>query len=245
MIFHTTEEPTHQQHFAEQEFYFPGHDQAIPTHTYDYTPGEEKPAVVILHDIFGTRAFYRDMARRLAGQGFTVLLPDLFHREGALTVQTPEAASARLKKHSQAAALHDLLALTDLLHNENRKIGVLGFCVGGRYALFAASHIPQIKACVVYYPMLVIQGTGHHPLAEIERVHAPVLGFVGEKDKVVPLKDVHEYEEAAHKANKQVHFTLYPELGYAFMTFGNEGASVHASQESWSRTLAFFKSHLK
>src|SRR5689334_19106076 len=128
-MFHTVGRETHHhQHVAEQEFHFPGHDQAIPTHTYGYNPGEEKPAVVLLHDVFGTRAFYRDMARRLAEQGFAVLLPNLFHREGALTEQTAEAAGARLKKHSLAAAMHDLLALTDLLHNENRKVGVLGFC---------------------------------------------------------------------------------------------------------------------
>jgi len=231
------------QHRAEQEFHFPGSDRTIPTFTYGYTPGEQKPAIVIIHDIFGASAFYRDMARRLAEIGFAVLLPELFCREGGLRAHTLEAATERAKKHSLATALHDLLAITDLLNNENRKVGLLGFCMGGRYALLAASRIPCIDACVVYYGSLVT-GSGHNPIEEVKRIHAPILGFFGENDRTIPIKHVLDYEEAAQEAGKQVDFTIYPEVGHAFLTFATEGDGVEASKQSWLRSLSFFKTHL-
>ncbi|HEY0756434.1 MAG TPA: dienelactone hydrolase family protein [Ktedonobacteraceae bacterium] len=237
---HEDKEVVRAQQPVEQEYRFPGHELALQTVSYGYTPGEQKPALVIIHDIFGVSKFYRDMARRLSAEGFAVLLPDLFQREGALTEQTLEAAYERQKRHSATTALRDLLAIVDLLHNEERQVGILGFCLGGRYALCAASQLPHVAACVVYYPTLVLATAS----AEIERLHAPVLGFVGENDRLVASEHIQAYQEAARKAGKEVDFTIYPEVGHAFLTFAHERSGVSASRDSWSRGLAFFKDHL-
>ncbi len=237
-------------HFSEQLLELPGSDRPIPTYAYGYTAGEAKPAVVIYHDVFGATPFYRDMARRLAEEGFAAFLPDLFCREEPLPEATMNAAIARVRQHDQGRALQDLAAIINVLNAEGRKVGVVGFCMGGRQALFAASRIPAVQASVVYYGGPVntrpMPGGVGSPIDEVAQVQAPILGFFGDSDPGIPVETVHAYEKAAHEHGKDVSFTIYPGAGHAFMTFDSAGESPQAvaSRESWARALAFLKERL-
>jgi carboxymethylenebutenolidase len=241
---HPVDESVVYHNSAEQQLEMPGSGHTIPVFAYKYDLHDRRPVVVIIHDAYGASPFYRDMGRRLAGQGFAAMLPDLFCREGPLTANTLEAAMERGMRHARVLALEDLRAITDRLSNEGRNVGVIGFCMGGTYAFLAASRMPGVKASVVYYGYPVTPRLDPNPIDEINRVHAPILGFFGEADAFVTVDNVRAYEEAAREAEKEIGFTIYPDLGHDFLTFEPEGPGVEASQKSWSRTTSFFKDHL-
>ena len=234
---------------AEQEQALPGSDRPIPTFTYGYRPADRRPAVVIVHDVTGANPFYRDLGARLADAGFAALLPDLFCREPPLTGFSREVIMARAAGFSLPRALTDLAALVAPLAQEGRQVGMIGFCMGGTLALLAAGRVPGLQAAVVYYGFPVnahpTPTRPDNPIAEVGGLQAPVLGFFGEEDHGVGPDNVRAYAAAAAAAGKAVDFTLYPQVGHGFLSFDPAATSAAASQDSWARALAFFRTHLQ
>lgn len=232
----------------EQQQELPGSDRSLPVFTYGYEPGEQKPVVTIIHDVNGTKPLYRDMGKRLASAGFAAILPDLFCREGPLTDTTREAVFARSSKHSFPVAVEDIRALVTHLTGEGRRVGLVGFCMGGTLGLFSASRIPALNASVVYYGFPVNTRPSPNrpdsPIDEVAQISAPLLGFFGEQDAGVGPDNVRAYEAAARQAGKSLEFTIYPDAGHSFLSFDPEAPTARPSQDSWGRTLAFFRAHL-
>lgn len=233
---------------SEQQFEMPGSDRTIPTYTYGYNPQDRKSAVIILHDVFGANPFYRDMGKRLSREGFAAFLPDLFCREGALAENTREAVFARASQHSFPVAMKDIGAIVAKLSGEGRNVGVIGFCMGGTLSFLTSSRLSLAKACVVYYGFPVnarpAPNRPDNPIDEVGQLHAPILGLFGETDAGVGVENVRAYEAAAKQAGKEIDFTIYPSVGHGFLSFEPEGPTAQASQDSWARTIAFFKEHL-
>lgn len=196
----------------EQQLEMPGSGRTIPTYTYGYKPQEHTPAVIVAHDIFGASPFYRDLARRLAQAGFAAFVPDLFSREGAISSRSMEAAMERSSRHSVPTSIADVQAIADKLSSEGRKVGVIGFCMGGTLAFFAASRVPSVQANVVYYGFPVnahpSKNKPDSPIDEVAQLHAPILGFFGAHDTNVGPKNVKAYEAVAQKAGKAIGFTI-------------------------------------
>jgi len=233
---------------SEQQIDMPGSGRTIPTYAYGYDSQDRKSVVLIIHDIYGTNPFYRDMGRRIADQGFTALLPDLFCREGALSENSRVAALARASRHSFPVAIEDIRAIVDSLSQEGHNVGLIGFCMGGTLTLLSATRLPEVKAGVVYYGFPVnahpTPNRPYSPIDEVVQLQVPLLGFFGEADAGVGVENVKAYEAATQKAGKRIDFTIYPGVGHTFLTFDEEGPAVRASRESWSRAIAFFKEHL-
>jgi carboxymethylenebutenolidase len=233
---------------TEQLIEVPGSDLAIPTYAYNYAAQETRPVLIVLHDIYGPNQFYRDTCARLAEEGFAVLLPDLFVRQGALSENSMQAAFARSSRHSFPLALDDIAALAGHLHQTGRSVGLLGFCMGGTLTMLAASRLQTLKAGVVYYGFPVnanpTPNRPANPLDEVGSLTAPLLGFFGGKDSGVGPENVKIYQQAARKAGKNVKFTLYPSAGHAFLSFDPAAPTAKDSLESWTRTVAFFKQQL-
>jgi carboxymethylenebutenolidase len=209
---------------------------------------ETAPAVLIIHDIHGANAFYEDLARRLANEGFAALLPDYFVRQGLPAEQTPEAVRAR------AALLDEPTTVKDIAHtlrwleqheSTNGNVGVIGFCMGGTLALLSAGREPLPDAVVAYYGFPAgRKGWPHRPLDEVDRLQAPVLALWGDQDQAVGMDKVTAYETAVLGVGKNVETVIYADRPHGFLTFDPDSPNFADAQDSWARTLDFLRSHL-
>jgi carboxymethylenebutenolidase len=234
---------------VEERVEVPGSGAAIPAFVAR-PEGEKAPAVVILHDIHGANAFYHDVARRLAGEGFVAVLPDLFVREGALETPTREAAFARAARHDQVRGVQDIAnAITWLRGHEatTGKVGVVGFCMGGTYVMLAAAREPLPEAGVAFYGFPAGSNRPLSPLVpmtEVAEVRAPLLGLWGDQDVGVGMDNVAAYDEGLTARGAEHEFVIYPGLPHGFLTFDPASPNYDNSQDAWARTLAFFRAKL-
>jgi carboxymethylenebutenolidase len=206
------------------------------------------PGVVIVHDIWGANAFYQDVARRLAGEGFTVLLPDFFVREGPLPEPERAAAMARRERMDQATALRDIEAAIRWLRDypsTSGRVGAIGFCMGGTLVLLAATEENAPDGVVGYYGFPAGHGGWpRRPLDEVDRLRVPVLGLWGDQDHGVGMEHVEAFRQSAAEAERDVETVIYPGLPHGFLTFDPLADHVVQAADSWSRTVVFLHDQL-
>jgi carboxymethylenebutenolidase len=204
-------------------------------------------AVMIVHDIFGANDFYHDLARRLAGAGFTALLPDLFHRQGPLAEPTYDLARARAGMLDQLRALDDIAAAAAWLRAEAgaSRLGTVGFCMGGTFAMLIAARDLGFDAAVAYYGFPAGRaGWPLVPLDEAGNVRLPLLGLWGDQDHGVGMDNVARYDALLAEAGAAHEFVIYPGLPHGFLTFDQTAAHIAGALDSWERTLAFLRAEL-
>ena len=235
---------------VEERVETPGAGQAVPGFLARPAGDAPVPGVVILHDIWGANDFYRDLARRLAGEGFAALLPDLFTREGPLATPSREAAFARRERLDQTRALGDIAGAIGWLRDHpatTGKVGTLGFCLGGTFVMLAAARDPLPDASVAFYGFpAAARGPRApvRPLDEPERVRSPLLGLWGDQDHGVGLDNVAAYDAALTAAGARHAFVVYPGLPHGFLTFDPDSPHFAGAQDAWGRALAFLRAEL-
>lgn len=211
------------------------------------------PGVMIIHDIHGPNAFYQDLARRLAVEGYIVALPDFFFRQGPVPAGDTAAARERGGKVVQATAFSDMEATLTWLKTNNQgtgKIGTIGMCWGGSMVMLAASRSPVPDASVPFYGFPVRARTENNPILaldeeEVSSVSSPMLAFWGDQDTGVGMDNVAAYDNALLGAGKAHEFVIYPGIGHGFLTFDPDAMAYEPSQDAWRRTLAFLGEHLR
>jgi len=200
------------------------------------------PAVIVIHEWWGLNDWVKDQARTLAKEGYVALAVDLYR--GKATADQGEAHQLMMSlpqdrgvRDLKAAFAH-LAAQKDV--NKGR-IGVVGWCMGGRYSALLAVEEPTLAAGVIYYGALPTEP------ASIAKVKAPLLGNFGGEDKGPAPAQVKAFEEAAKKAGKSVDFKVYEGAGHAFANPNNpwNGYREAAAKDAWSRTAAFLAKYLK
>ena len=200
------------------------------------------PAVVVIHEWWGLDEWVKDQARALAREGYVALAVDLYR--GKVTAKQEEAHQL-MSGMPEDRAMRDLKAA--FAHLKSRKdvrgnrVGVIGWCMGGKYALKLATEEPSLAAVAAYY------GAPPTDAAAIARIKAPVLGNFGAEDTGPSPEQVKAFEAAMKKAGKSVDVKLYPGAGHAFANVGNpwKGYREDAARDAWSRVVAFFERHLK
>lgn len=211
------------------------------------------PGVVLIHDIWGANYFYRDLARRLAAEGYRVALPNLFHRQGPLAKETREAAIARSGAAKQDDHLDDLEAVTRWLleqPNASGAFGVVGFCLGGTLTCLRAARGPAPSAAVAFYGFPAKASTANAPIRpldepEVAAINAPLLGLWGDQDTGVGMDTIRQYDEALDRHGKAREFVIYPGAGHAFLTFDENATTYETSCQAWGRALGFLEAHLR
>jgi carboxymethylenebutenolidase len=226
-----------------------GEDLPVFVVTPDTTPA---PGVMIIHDIYGPGEFYQDLARRLADAGYLVALPDFYVRQPPIPGRDMDAARARGAKVVQGKTFADMAtSLAWLRDHEDGtgKIGTIGMCWGGSMAMLQASRQPRPHASIPFYGFPIRPRTENNPVLamdedEVTRVDSPMLAFWGDEDHGVGMDNVAAYDDMLTAHDKDHEFVIYPGIGHGFLTFDPDADAYEASQDAWSRTLAFLAEHL-
>jgi carboxymethylenebutenolidase len=197
----------------------------------DDSAGAGAPAVIVIHEWWGLNEQVRGIGRRLAKDGFCAFCVDLYR--GVLAKDAAEAAALlqALDAKQALSALH--AAVQALLVRAENRVGVMGFCMGGAYALATAAHNPEVKAAVAFY------GIPKPEVADVTRIKAKVLGHYANRDRSVSPERVEALEKTLKKAG--VEATLYRyDADHAFANEKRpEVYAPQAAELAWKRTLAF------
>lgn len=200
------------------------------------------PGVILIHENRGLNDHIRDVARRLAAQGYAALAPDLLSRKGGIgSFATPEDATKAFASASDDDVIRDLNASYNYLNSnaavKKDDIGVWGFCWGGQRSFLYATANPKLKAAVVFY------GTPP-PEDKLLQIQCPVLGNYGEKDTRV-TSTVAATEATMKKLGKSYDPKVYPGAEHAFFNDTNpDRYNEAAAKDAWTRSTAFLKKHL-
>lgn len=212
------------------------------------------PVVLVVSEIFGVHEHIADVARRFAKQGYLAIAPELFIRQGdaASYTEIPKLMSEVVGKVPDAQVLGDLdatVAWAAANGGDTSKLGVTGFCWGGRQTWLYTAHNPKIKAGVAWYGRLVGQPselTPKHPVDLAGQLHGPVLGLYGGQDTGIPLDTVDKMKAAlasGSAAAKKSEFVVYPEAPHAFHADYRPSYRKDAADDGWKRCLAWFKAN--
>ena len=208
------------------------------------------PAVVIAHPASGVGEFTQSIADRLAAEGFAAVVPDLFHR---VTESMLADGSARTAHLNDAHIVTDINATVDFLRNhpaiDAEKIGVTGFCMGGRVTWLAAATNPHFKAAVPFYGgnIMVARGDATQtPFELTSGINCPMLFHFGGVDQNPSPADMQTLDAELTRLAKEHQFHTYDGADHAFMDFSQPARHHQAAAEAaWPRTVEFFATHLK
>ena len=209
------------------------------------------PAVVIAFHVGGLDEFDRTMADRLAAEGYVAVVPDLFHRLSEEVMSGPRLD--RLGHLSDPQIIADCNAAVSFLQSnsavDSDRIGVTGFCMGGRVAWLMAASNSVFKAVVPYYGghiMLPWGDATQAPFDLTSNISCPMMFHFGATDGNPSPEDQVKLDAELTRLGKPHEFFSYPGAGHAFMDFTNpERHHKEAADASWPRTLDFFAKHLK
>ncbi|MFA7667987.1 MAG: dienelactone hydrolase family protein [Burkholderiaceae bacterium] len=224
---------------------------------YRAMPEEKTGTAVILviQEIFGVHEYIQDVCRRLAREGYMAIAPEMFVRQGdpARYTEIPRLFSEVVNKVPDEQVMSDLDATVAWAGknggNVNR-LGITGFCWGGRAVWLYAAHNPRLKAGVAWYGRLVGDADElrpRHPVDVVKDINAPVLGLYGEKDSGIPLDTVEKMKAALGKgsdAAKASEFVIYPDAPHAFHADYRPSYRADAAKDGWQKALAWFEKHL-
>ena len=208
------------------------------------------PAVVIAFHVGGLDDFDRKMADQLAEAGFVAVVPDLFHRFSKEVMDGPRLD--RLGHLKDADIIADMNAAVDFLTansaiNDDR-IGVTGFCMGGRIAWLMAASNQIFKCTVPFYGGNIMGnwGPGDTPFSMSNNINCPMLFHFGAEDGNPSVADRDTFDAELKRLGKDFEFHTYDGAGHAFMDHTNPDRYHEASAAAaWPRTIDFFNKHLK
>lgn len=212
------------------------------------------PVVLVLSEVFGVHEYIADTARRFAKAGYLAIAPELFVRQGdAMSYgEVAKLLAEVVSKVPDAQVMGDLDAAVKWAGangGDVRKIGVTGFCWGGRQTWLYAAHNPAVKAAVAWYGRLVGESTAltpKHPVDIAGQLKAPVLGLYGAADTGIPLDTVDKMKSALAAGNaaaKASTFVVYPDAPHAFHADYRPTFRKEPAEDGWKRALAWFQQH--
>lgn len=208
------------------------------------------PAVIVSQHGGGVDKFIQTICDRFAEAGFAGAAPDLFHR--ITEEQLQSSGLTRRELLSDPQTITDINATVDWLQNhpaiDGQRIGITGFCMGGREAWLGAATNSNIKAAVPYYGGNIQAPWGdttQTPYDLASGIKCPVLFHFGEEDVNPSQDDMRKYDTELTRLGISHQFYTYPGANHAFMDFTTDRYQKEAADASWPRTLEFFSQHLK
>jgi carboxymethylenebutenolidase len=225
--------------------------QSVPVYRAQPADGKNLPVILVVSEIFGVHEHIADIARRFAKQGYLALAPELFVRQGDAhhAPSIPELMKNIVAKVPDAQVMGDLdacVAWAAQNGGNTDKLGITGFCWGGRIVWLYCAHNPQVKAGVAWYGRLAGDKTALTPQNPIDiapSLKTPVLGLYGGKDNSIPQDTIAQMKAALAKTGNQSEFVVYPDAGHAFNADYRSSYVEADAKDGWRRALAWFKAH--
>jgi carboxymethylenebutenolidase len=204
-------------------------------------PTDDLPALIVIHEWWGLNDNIKQTSERLAAEGYVTLAVDLYRGESA---ETPKSAMQLMQGlNAEAdAGVENLAAAYEYLHNAMglEKVGIVGWCLGGRWSLLASLRLPEdIDAAVIYY------GGVTDDKAQLETLQMPILGHFAAKDPIVPPATVVAFRAALDELDKDADVYIYPDTKHAFANPSGLAYNPEAAEQAWARTTDFFAKHLQ
>ena len=212
------------------------------------------PVVLVISEIFGVHEHIADVARRLAHEGYCAIAPELFVRQGdaGSYAEISKLIAEVISNVPDAQVMADLDACVHWAASQDMdvsRLGITGFCWGGRITWLFAAHHPGVKAAVAWYGRVLGATTAtlpSHPIDHTDRIKAPVLGLYGDKDTGIPVADLDKMKAAlanGSAAAKASQFVIYPEAPHAFHADYRPNYRAEAAKDGWSRCLQWLKTN--
>ncbi len=222
----------------------------IPAYQARPAKGSSFPVILVVQEIFGVHEHIKDLCRRLAKAGYLAVAPELYARQGDVSKQTDiqEIIKSVVSKVPDAQVMSDLDATVAWAGKSGQgdvsKLGVTGFCWGGRIVWLYSAHNPKLKAGVAWYGRLtsaVDDLHPKHPLDIVADLKAPVLGLYGGADTGIPNDTVDKMQQALKAANKPSEIVLYPDTPHGFNADYRPTYRKDKADDGWQKMLAWFK----
>ena len=212
------------------------------------------PVIIVISEIFGVHEYIADVTRRFAKLGYLAIAPELFARAGdpSSLGTLAEIMKEIVAKTPDAQVMDDLnatLAWVGKNGGDLKRVGITGFCWGGRITWLASAQIPQIKAGVAWYGRLVGEKTANSPLHPIDlaaQMKAPVLGLYGGADVGISVESINQMKAALaaakdNQAAQAASFEIYPDAPHAFHADYRPSYREAPAKDGWARCVAWFK----
>ncbi|MCC5644721.1 dienelactone hydrolase family protein [Nostoc sp. CHAB 5824] len=227
----------------------PVKDGEIPAYRAVPATGKNFPIVLVFQEIFGVHEHIQDVTRRFAQLGYLAIAPELFIRQGDVTkLSSIDEIRPIVAKVPDAQVLSDLDATVDWAVKSAKgnadKLGITGFCWGGRITWLYAAHNPKVKAGVAWYGRLVGEATELQPKYPVDiasKLTVPVLGLYGGKDTGIPLDTVEQMRDRLKESSSKSEIIVYPDAPHAFFADYRPSYREKDAKDGWKRLLAWFK----
>ena len=233
------------------EVKIPVSDGEIPG--YRAMPAEGGPfaTILVVQEVFGVHEHIKDICRRLAKAGYFAVAPALYARQGDVTqMSNMDDVMKVVAKVPEAEVASDLDATVAWAASTGKadtaKLGITGFCWGGRQVWLYAEHNPKVKAAVAWYGPLkrpTSQMTPVNPMDQVAQLQVPVLGLYGGADQGIPMDQIKAMQAALKAADKPSEIVVYPDTPHGFNADYRPSYRADAARDGWARMLVWFKDH--
>lgn len=231
------------------EVKIPTKDGSIPAYRAMPAKGKTFPTVLVVQEIFGVHEHIKDICRRFAKAGHLAIAPEMYARQGDVSGinNIQEVISKVVSKVPDPQVMSDLdaaVAWAGKNKGNVNKLGITGFCWGGRVVWMYAAHNPKLKAGVAWYGRLVGQPSEmnpQHPVDVAAQLHAPVLGLYGGKDTGIPLDSIEKMRIALKSGKNVSEIVVYPEAQHGFHADYRPSYDKASAENGFKRLMEWFK----
>lgn len=233
------------------EVKIPVADGEIPAYRAMPAKGTKLKTVIVIHEIFGVHEWIKDVCRRFAKEGYLAIAPYVYARQGDALAYTdiPKLVGEVVSKVDDVTVLSDLDATAKWAASNGgdaAKVGVTGFCWGGRQTWLYTAHNQNVKAGVAWYGGLVRKEGNtqpKHPVEVVGQLNGRVLGLYAELDKGITLAHVDQMRAAIKAAGDASEIIVYPGADHGFLADYRPQYNEAAAKDAWAKCLAWFKKH--
>ena len=226
-------------------------DGEMPVYYARPANAQNPPVVLVAMEIFGLHEYIKDVARRLAKLGAFAIAPDYYFRTGEDLTKITDIPKLMpyVNKKPDAELLSDLdatVAWAKSQGGDTGRLGIIGFCRGGRTVWEYAAHSSGLKAAVAFYGSLVDPDTQKsiwpkNPIEQAPEMKAPVLGLYGEADQGIPVAQIEQMKNALTSAGKTFEIKIYPGAPHGFHADYRASYRKEAAEDAWNQMVSWLK----